>query len=339
MIKHSGSAFNLRQIAPLYFLAGQDQYLVNNAAQQIKHAWRQQGECDEQTIHVNNATDWAACFQEAKHYSLFSPFVLLDVRYDKKSLDAASKTTIETYLKNPNSSCLVLIQAINVPAKQLTWIANQKQAILIQSNPLTATALQHWIAGELQRKNIQYEKSIPALIHQYSQHNMLACAQVIEKLSLFNQQELVFTPALVAEHLTDQCDYPLYDLADACLTANTSKIIHLLRQLHQNRIEPIIVLWLISQEIRQLLQLTQLTKQSIGLATACNQLKIWPQRMKLYEMALKRLSMAQLHELLQCCHQLDKQIKSEQSNQIWHKLEQMALVLAGVSGVFLKEKS
>lgn len=328
IIKHASLEQSLRNtIAPLYCLTGQDHYLINEAALHIKKAWRSKGECDEKIIYINSTSDWALCIQEANSYSLFSPFVLLDIRYEKKSLDAAGKACIQAYLDNINPSSLILIQAMQLPVKQLQWLSSHKNAMLIQAIPLTATALQSWIANELQRKNIHYEPSVPALIHQYSQNNMLACAQVIEKLSLLNNTGLSFTTEMVMEHVTDQCDYPIYDLADACLSANTDKVIHLLRQISQNRGEPTFILWLLSQEIRQLIQLTQLINQSMTFNTACNQLKIWPQRAKLYEMTMKRLTLTQLYQLLQCCQQLDEQIKSSQNGQIWHGLEQLALSL------------
>ncbi|MDP3704542.1 MAG: DNA polymerase III subunit delta [Legionellaceae bacterium] len=326
MIKNTSLAHSLQNtIAPLYCLTGQDHFLINEATQLIKKAWRSKGECDEKIVYINSTADWALCVQEANSYSLFAPYVLLDIRYEKKTIDASGKACIQAYLDNINPKSLVLIQATQVPTKQLQWLSNHKNAMLVQAIPLTASGLQSWIAQELQRRTMNYESSVPALIHQYSQNNMLACAQVIEKLSLINTTGLTFSIELVKEHLTDQCEYPLYDLADACLAANADKVIHLLRQVSQNRGEPTFILWLLSQEIRQLIQLSQHMNQSVPWNTACNQLKIWPQRVRLYEMAIKRFTLTQLYPLLQRCQQLDVQIKSTQSTYIWNELEHLAL--------------
>ncbi len=328
IIKQTWLANSLKNtLSPFYCLTGQDHYLINEATQHIKTAWRSKGECDEKIIYINNATDWSLCFQEANSYSLFAPYVILDIRYEKKTIDTAEKASIQAYLDKFNTKSLVIMQAMQVPTKQLQWISNHKNAMLIQAIPLTATGLQSWIAHELQRNQINYESSVPALIHQYSQNNMLACAQVIEKLSLMNHTGLTFSIKMVMEHLTDQCEYPLYDLADACLAANLDKVIHLLRQVSQNRGEPTFILWLLSQEIRQLIQLSQRINQSVPWSVACNQLKIWPERAKLYEMAIKRFALTQLYQLLQRCQQLDELIKSTQNTHIWNELESLALSL------------
>jgi DNA polymerase-3 subunit delta len=168
---------------------------------------------------------------------------------------------------------------------------------------------------------------VPALIHQYTQGNLLACAQTIEKLALISDKTNVLTAEDVKAQLIYQCEYQLYELADACLTANAEKALHLLRQANNNRTEPTLILWLLTQEVRQLIQLSHALKQQVAFSVACSQQKIWPQRANLYERTLTRLPLARLYELLKNSKQLDEQIKSNQSQQIWNGFEQLALTL------------
>ena len=327
-IKYQAIAQNLRQkLYSVYILTGQDHYLLNDAALAIKKAWRQRGECDEQTIQLNVPADWTLLREEANSYSLFSEYVLLDARCDKKTIDAAGKKMLQHYILNINSRCLIILRAPNVPSKQLQLLANNEHTVLVQAYPFAPAELQRWITTQLQHHAIRHEPQIPALIHQYTQGNMLACAQVIEKLVLINNEGELLTTPVVLEQLSDQCDYQLYELADACLSARADKAIHLLRQACQNKTEPTLILWLLSQEIRLLIQLDHLLKQSMPISTACSQLKIWPQRSGSYEKILARLPLVKLQQLLQTCQQLDEQIKSNQSVTIWHGLESVALAL------------
>ncbi len=328
-IKYQAVAQSLRQkIYPLYMLTGQDHYLLNDAALMIKKAWRQRGECDEKTIHMNGSADWELLREEASSYSLFSEFVLIDARCDKKSIEASGKKMLQNYLQNINSRCLIILRAPNVPGKQLQLLANNEHTVMVQVYPFLPAELQRWITTQLQNHNIRHESEVPALIHQYTQGNMLACAQVVEKLALISNDGGLLTSAMVLEQLSDQCDYQLYELAEACLSARAEKVIHLLRQACQNKTEPTLILWLLSQEVRLLIQLDHLRKQSMPLATACSQLKIWPQRVRAYETTLARIPLARLQQLLQNCQQLDEQIKSNQSITIWHGLESVALALS-----------
>lgn len=328
LIKYQALAQNLqKKLHPLYILTGQDHYLLNDAAVNIKKACRQQGETDEKILHINTPADWDLLIEEANSYSLFAENVLLDVRYDKKSLDSVGKKTLQNYLQQINPRCLIILRAVNTPNKQLVWLTNHEQVLIIQAYPLTAAALQGWINTQLQSRGIRFEPQIPALIHQYTQGNMLACAQTIEKLVLISNKQDRLTIQDVQSQLTDQCDYQLFELADACLNAHTEKAIHLLQQVSQNRTEPTLILWLLTQEIRLLMQLSLLLKQSVTLSTACSQLKIWPQRAQSYNITLRRLPISTLYQLLTMCQQLDERIKSNTGNQVWHGLEQIALVL------------
>ena len=328
IIKHQDVAPSLRKkIHALYILTGQDHYLLNDAALLIKHAWRQQGECDEQTIQLNLPADWNVLKEQANSYCLFSDLVLLDARCDKKSIDAHAKKILQHYLLNINPRSLIILRAPNVPSKQLQLLANNEHTVLVQAYPLPSAVLQRWIATQLASKGIRHDAQTPVLIHQYTQGNMLACAQAIEKLALISHENEILTTNAVREQLSDQCDYQLYELADACLNAQSEKAIHLLRQACENRTEPTLILWLLSQEIRLLIQLSHLRKQSVTLTTACSQLKIWPQKAQAYDKTLTRLSITRLHQLLKIGQQLDEQIKSNQSISIWHGLETLALSL------------
>jgi DNA polymerase-3 subunit delta len=316
-----------KQSHALYVLTGTDPYLLNHAASSIKATWRQKGDIDEKKLQLNTSADWTLLIEEANHYSLFAEHVLLDAHYEKKTLESAGKKSLQIYLENMHARCVLLLRAENIPQNQLAWLAKHDHVLLIQAYPLADAALKNWIKAQLQSHAIRFEPQVPDLIQYYTQGNMLACAQVIEKIALVYDQE-VLSVDKTKEQLTVQCDYQLFELADACLNAQAEKALYVLQQASQNQTEPTLVLWLLTQEVRLLIQLSQLAKQqAIPLAKACQQLKIWPHRLRLYETALKRLSSEYLYQLLIKCQQCDEQIKSNQSAFIWHSLQQLALML------------
>lgn len=328
LIKYQALASHLqRKTHPVYVLIGQEHYLLNDAAFMIKKAWRQKGECDETTLHLNSTADWNLLLDEANSYSLFSEWVLLDARHDKKSIDAAAKQIMTRYLQEINPRCLIVLRAPNVPAKQLQWLANHEHVLVVQAFPLTAAALKNWITSQLKSHSLQFEQEISGLIQQYGEGNMLACAQVVEKLALVCDEGMVLNKQDVLAQLIDQSDYQLYELADACLAANGEKAIHLLRQACVQKTEPTLILWLLAQEIRLLIQLSHKLKLSPAFNNACSELKIWPQRAPLYQKTLARLPVTKLYHLLEVCKELDGKIKSNKNHQLWNSFEQLALSL------------
>ncbi len=318
-----------KKIQSLYVVFGSCHYLLNEAVLHIKKAWRLRGETDEIICDINSPTDWQNLLEEANSYSLFYEQVLLDVRFEKKTIDALGKEQLGTYLKNINPQCLIILQAPSVPLKQLQFLSNNEQVMLVQASPLTGHGLQSWIIEQLKMRSIQTAREAPALIYQYTQGNMLAAAQLIEKLSLIASETRALTLEEIQDLLIDQCEYQLYELADACLTANAEKALHLLRQACNNRTEPTLILWLLTQEIRQLIQLSYLSQHNVPFQTACNQQKIWAQRAPMYQKTMSRIPRSKLYQLLQHSKQLDEQIKTSQSLQVWNGFEQLALGICG----------
>ncbi|KTD20434.1 DNA polymerase III, delta subunit [Legionella lansingensis] len=309
----------------IYILTGQDYFLLSETAKNIKHAWlTQHTEPHETILHINQTADWAQVEEKAYSYNLFAESSLIDIRYEKQTLDNAGKHFLNHYIANSNPCCLIIIRAPNLPAKQLTGFTHHEQIHIVQIFPLDNVATQHWIRDQLQKKKITFESAIPALIQQYTQGNMLACAQALEKIQLIDDGSML-TTAVVESQLTNQCDYQLFELSDACLLPDADKVVLHLRHAYNSGTEATLVLWLLAQDLRNLIQLIELTQQSVSFATACSQLKIWAHRSKLYQSALKRVQKNHLVRLLQFSKKIDERIKSNANGQIWPALEQMAL--------------
>jgi len=310
-----------KNFAALYLLTGPEQLLCNQAAKEIQTAWSQIHPADPSKMDLHLAGDWAQLFQAANNYSIFSDQRFLDARYDKKTLDKAAQNQIISYLDHYNPRCLIILRAPALGTKALSNLNAHSNIIHIHFQALTAFALTQWIQNALKSHGMRYQPDVPEIIHQYSQHNLHACAQIIEKLSITHEPGAPLTCADVMPHLIDQSEFSMYELADTCLQGDLAHALHILQRLRAERAQPTLILWLLAQEMRQLIEL-QHKLTSMSLQAAGRQQKIWPQRIMLYEAALLRLNQQNTHELLKTAQKLDQQIKSNQNPHIWHGLEQ-----------------
>jgi DNA polymerase III subunit delta len=311
----------------LYLFHGTDQYLLNQAAIKVKQAYTSLAETDVQVLHLNTATTWHEVIQHANSYSLLSDQVLIDVRCTQKSFDAAAKKLILKYLDKPNPNSLIIIRAPEIPSKSLTWLSNNQQALLINATALSSKLLQNWITQQLKQQKLNFAAQVPLFIQQYTQNNMYACAQIIEKLSLICDTKDQITIEFVAKYLDDQSELPLYELTAACLAADSLKAIQLLRKAQNHHPEPTLVLWYLTQEIRQLLTLQHKIKQDFSINQACQELNIWSSRIAIYTQCVRRLSYEKLLNLLQTAQIIDQKLKTYQTNNIWLEIENLALML------------
>lgn len=313
----------------IYVLLGNDPYLLNDAAVQIKQSFIKKTDVSQAVIDIQSPADWSLLIAEANSYSLFSDYVFLDARYEKKTIDATGKGLLTEYLSAINDRCLILLRAPMLSTKTIQWLVDSPHSVIVQAYPFSAEALKQWIEKQLRAKEIQTETGVIDLVYQYTQGNMLATAQLIEKLSLCCNPGEIITMTAIREQLSDQSHFEVYALAEACLNANTAQCIRLLQQFRAERIEPTLVLWILTQEVRLLIQLHYLIKQRTPIDAACSQLKIWSSRVSYYTKALTRLSLPPLLLLLNECKELDERIKTTQNMQIWDRFDLIALSLCG----------
>ena len=120
--------------------------------------------------------------------------------------------------------------------------------------------------------------------------------------------------------LLDERQYKLYEISSACLEGNAQKALALTERAQRDHVEPILILWFITQELRILEQL------AIGISYQA--LNIYSFRMQQYQRAQKRLSLERIHTLMQQSQALDTHIKSRSSEQTWLMTGQLVLAFA-----------
>lgn len=318
-----------KNCAPVYIIVGQDPYLFNQAVLSIKQAWQHktQQDSEETILDIHQSQDWADSFHQANTYSLFSEYQLLDLRFAKKSIDAAGKKAFQSYIDHANPRCLVLIQASELPVKQIQTLTSHPQLMCIQVMPYSPPVFKKFIVQRLQALQIQYEQDVPEIIYQYHQANLLACNQFLELLACMHDLSQILSSTILMTYLRDQSEFSIYELGDACLAGQTTHAIHIIRQIQQAQGEPILVLWVLTQEIRKLVKIHHL-QASQSFQTICQQLKIWSQKIPLYQKAWQRTSKTQACDLLKRCQNLDEQMKSHRSSLIWQELERLVVELA-----------
>lgn len=326
LIKHQSLQFEFNKAFPAVFvITGSEILMMNQVAEVIKKTWFATHNSDIKKLD-DSSLDWAVIQDEVNGYSLFSDASLIDIRYEKKTLEKEALHFFKTYLPAPNPATLIIMRAPHLAPKSLQTLSNDAQVIAIQTKYPSKQAVLQWITTELRANEIKAPIEASALIEQYTRGNLLAASQVMQKLALNSHKHELSIDAIKAE-LVDERAYQLYELADACLSGQGSEAILILRRALSEKTEATYLLWFLSQEVRNLLQLYDLSQKG-SFQSAISALNIWPQRAGTYQTALKRHSKAHLMHLLTSCHQIDSLIKSSQSPQIQRALELLIVGLA-----------
>ena len=326
LIKHSLLKNHLKKsISGLYIIIGSDTYLMNETISSIKKAWDLEQAYEEKRLDITQSADWNQLISEANNYSLLSDQVLVDATYDKKTIEPLAKSILTGYANNINTRCLVIIRAPQLTPKVVQWIVTQENVSVIQLVPLDTPAFRLWIEQRLKSYQINATSDAVKLIQEKTQGNMIAAYQLIEKLTLVLASDEQLTIETVTPHLMDESEHQLYELTETWLSGQLGQTIYLLRSARTKKTEPVLILWLFSQAIRQLINLHCAIQQGQSAQDALSGHIRWPQQRKQYEIALKRLNLSILYKLLKKCHHIDERIKTGGGNMPWLALEELIL--------------
>lgn len=310
-------------LLPVYLLTGSDPFLLNSCVDTLKKAWHKahDGEAEEKRLHINHANDWADLIAEANTYSLFSEQRLINASWDKKTLDAKGKAALKAYASDINPNCMLILQAPLVPIRQWPDFSKHQDVALVTITSPNAAALLRWIENQLRYDKFTYARGVPNLIQEYTQGNMRAAAQTIERLALVHELGTYLDLDDVREQLVDERDYKLYELSGACLEGNMNKALDLVRRAKQDQTEPTLILWFITQELRLL--------EQISSGVSHQALNIRSFRTRQYQQASSRLARSDIHRLLRQSQALDVHIKSSPSALVWRLVEQLIMTMCG----------
>ena len=126
--------------------------------------------------------------------------------------------------------------------------------------PIGLRELPGWIAARLRAAGLQPDRDAVALIADRVEGNLLAADQEIQKLSLLLGEGRV-TAAEVNDAVANSSRYDVYKLTDAALAGDGRRSVKILGGLRAEGVEPVIVMWALTRELRTLATLDDAIRQ------------------------------------------------------------------------------
>lgn len=328
------SAHLKRGLAPAYLITGDEPLLAQECADAIRAAASAAGFGEREIYTVESGFDWAALYADTRSGSLFAARRLIELRLPTgKPGEEGAKTLIElTADPSPDLVLLVIAGKLDKQAKAAKWVAAFERAgALITLYPIEARQLPTWIERRMQARGLKPGPGVAELLARYTEGNLLACAQEIDKLALLDEREVSADD--IVGNLGDNARFSVYALADACLTGDVATVARILRSLRAEDEPATLVLWALVREIRELARMASAIAAGRAEAQVLDEYRVWQRRKPLISRALKRTPFAAWHQLLRAAANADRVAKGRAAGDIWLELESLALALAGLRDV------
>jgi DNA polymerase-3 subunit delta len=320
------------RLHPVYFVSGDEPLQVMEATDLIRVSCREQGFVEREVFDVDANFDWQLFNEAAASMSLFSTQRILDVRLPSARPGKQGSQAIQQYLDNPPNDTVLLITSgkLEKAAKNSAWFkAVDKCGVSIQCWPVNQENLPAWVRHRFQSRGMQPDKEVVDYVCQHVEGNLLAAAQEIDKLHLLigpghNSGQISFKD--VSEAVSDNSRYSVFELTDTALRGDQSRVMKIINNLHAEGIEPVLIIWALSKEIRLL---RHVSAEPSTAEYTLSRSGVWKNRMDLFRACLSRHTEKSFKLLLQRCARIDGMSKGFEQGNTWDELRMLCFRLAG----------
>ncbi|KXI30592.1 DNA polymerase III subunit delta [Paraglaciecola hydrolytica] len=315
-----------QKLAAFYLIFGDEPQQKLEAIQTIRDVALKQGFDERQSLTADTQFNWDTLVEATQTMSLFSARQLIELELPTGKPGTEGSKILNMLASQANPDVLIVLHGAKIgkDVQSSKWFkALDKLGVYVPCYPLEGNQLEQWLSQQMQLAGLQASKQICQLLVDYCEGNMLAAKQEIQKLALLYPAG---NPSLeqVEQAVVDQSRFTVFHLIDVLLAGDAQKAVKMLYRLESEGIEPTIILWALSREW-QTLQALLFARQA-GQTPNWNQHRIWGSRQALYNAAMQRLSLANMHTLQQKLSVLDFAIKQSQINRPYVELCHLCLM-------------
>lgn len=320
-----------KPLASIYLLSSDEPFLLQEAADAVRNAAREQGFVERQLLQAGNKFDWHTLLLETQNPSLFADRKLLELRLPSgKPGDKGSKALQEYAAKLPPDIVLLLVFGkLDARAMRSKWIKTlEDSACICRLWPVDAQQLPRWITQRLRQRGLTADRDAVLLLAEKVEGNLLAAAQEIDKLALSTTTKHLSVET-VAQAIGNSARYSVFNLLDACLQGRAADAQRMLAGLRGEGVDTLAVLWVFAKEIRLLLALHLMQQDGTSAQQAMQRMNVWKNRAPLVKRALRNCTALQMEELLLMAGAIDQASKGMRKANAWDELSTLCAALSG----------
>jgi DNA polymerase-3 subunit delta len=331
----------------LYTLHGDEALLVQEAADTIRAAARQQG-YTERSVHVVTGAhfDWSEVLAAGGSMSLFADRQILEIRLPTGKPGKEGSPMIQQLAQsaegNDSTLTLFVLPRLDSATKKGAWFGALEQfGVSLQIDSLDRAQLPQWIAQRLKLQNQsvasgQDGQNCLQFFADRVEGNLLAAHQEIQKLALlYPAGEL--TQAQVESAVSNVARFDVFKLSEAVLAGQVARVQRMLDGLQAEGEAAVLVHYTLAEDIRALKRVKDAMAEGRPLPMALREQRIWGAREKLFERVLPKLSTARLAQLLKNAHQVDGIVKglkvADWPADPWQALQRLALRVSSACAI------
>lgn len=324
------SNLSVQPLSAAYLIHGEEELLRIEALDAIRSAARSQQYNEREVINIETGFDWASLLSSVHSVGLFADKKLLEIHIPSGKPGKEGAAVLQQLAEQlPENTCLLLIlPKLERLQTQSKWFSSwAKNAQIFDAKSINQNALPQWIKNRLAAQNLNIDNDALALFAEKVEGNLLAAKQEIDKLALIHSAGHTVTLDDAQTAVANVARFDIFQLSAAWMSGNSERVLRLLEGLASEGNEPVLLLWVISEDIRTLIRLLAVLKQGKSINEMRQSLRLWGEKQTLAPQAARRIGIRRLLEALQICAYIDRQIKGAEEGNAWAEIKHLFLSL------------
>jgi DNA polymerase-3 subunit delta len=319
-----------KSLAPCYFVTGDEPLLVAEALDEIRDAARDRGFGSRELHVATTGFDWGELTASTGNMSLFAEQRIVELRLPTGKPGRAGGQAIVDLVEQSDPDLLIIVTApkLDRSGANSKWAKTLDQkGVTVQVWPVTMRELPGWIANRMRQTGLQPDRDAVAMIADRVEGNLLAAGQEIEKLRLLLGEGKV-TAEDVSRAVANSSRFDVYKLTDAALAGDARRAVRILGGLKAEGVEPVIVMWALTRELRTLATLDDAVRQGTELGGAMQAARVWNTRQGLVRSCISRHPHGTFHRMLKASGRADAAAKGQRYGDPWQMAADIVVGMA-----------
>ncbi len=319
-----------KSLLPCYLVTGDEPLLVQEALDAIRSRARDQGFGSRELFVAATGFDWAELQGAAGNLSLFADKRIVELRLPTGKPGVKGSATIVEMSEKAGGDLLFIVSApkLDRSGAASKWAkALEAAGGYCQVWPLGLRELPAWIKSRMNAAGLDPDTDAVRLVADRVEGNLLAAQQEIEKLRLLHGEGKI-TAADAESAVADSARFDVYKLVDAAVAGESARAVRILAGLRTEGVEPVIVMWALTRELRTLARLADGIEAGDNLSSAMRKAGVWQNRQNLVRSCVARLTATDIYALIKLARNADAAAKGQFRADPWQLAMDIVLGIA-----------
>ena len=307
------------KLAPCYLVSSDEHLLVNEALDQIRGAAREQGFTLRESQVAMAGFNWSQLAAIGANLSLFADRRIVELRLPtgKPGRDGSAAICEFVEQLGPELMLIVITPKLDRSNSNSKWVkALSAKGVFLPIWPVGLRELPGWIGERMRRAGLSPDSDAINMIADRVEGNLLAADQEIQKLRLILGEGAV-TGEDVSNAVASSRRFDVYKLVDAAVAGDAKRAMKILNGLRGEGLEPVILMWALTRELRVLARLADSVRRNIDLGAAMNKERIWNNRQAMVRACIGRHQHIDLYRFLKATGRADAAAKGQAAGDPW----------------------